>query len=113
MLAIPSLLQKQFLLPLSNINNSAAYDEQDPKQIFYSLSCIGCPVAVFYGGKDKLVLGRALVENLQANKKINLVYHREIEHYEHMDVVWGYDAREHVFEPVDEIMRGSGKLSRA
>jgi pimeloyl-ACP methyl ester carboxylesterase len=81
----------------------------------YSVSEIECPVAVFFGGKDRLVLGKTLVETLQASKAINLVHYSEIPHYEHMDVVWAHDARDTVFDPIDVLVREgtAGKLRRA
>jgi len=90
----------------------AAKEREDRAKV-YSVANIGCPVALFYGGRDKLVQGKALVETLQASKEVNLVHHSEIPHYEHMDVVWAHDACDNVFEPIDSLIRKSGKLRRA
>ncbi len=70
----------------------------------YSVSDISCPVALFYGGKDKLVMGKNLVETLQASKQVSLVHFSEIPHYEHMDLIWAKDARETVFDPVHKLI---------
>jgi pimeloyl-ACP methyl ester carboxylesterase len=90
-----------------------AASEREERAKVYSVANIGCPVALFYGGKDKLVQGKALVETLQASKEVDLVHHSEIPHYEHMDVVWAHDARDTVFDPIDSLIRNAGKLRRA
>jgi pimeloyl-ACP methyl ester carboxylesterase len=90
----------------------AAKEREDRAKV-YSVANIGCPVALFYGGRDKLVQGKALVDTLLASKEVNLVHHSEIPHYEHMDVVWAHDACDNVFEPIDNLIRNSGKLRRA
>jgi pimeloyl-ACP methyl ester carboxylesterase len=76
-----------------------SFDESDPVAQSYELSNLGCPVLVVYGGEDKLVHGKRLVEDMRA-RGAPLAGDICIAHHEHMDLIWAIDAPACVYEPM-------------
>jgi lysosomal acid lipase/cholesteryl ester hydrolase len=60
----------------------------------YQTSQIRCPIALFSGGCDMLPNLKAILENLP---QPNVVYTHIEPNYEHLDFIWGRDAKEKIF----------------
>ncbi|KAI9138759.1 Alpha/Beta hydrolase protein [Paraphysoderma sedebokerense] len=67
-------------------------------QPLFPLHNIKCPLLVFSGSKDYLVLHEPLIESVKkVYKNVKLVYEEKVEGYEHMDFVFGKDSKERVW----------------
>jgi lysosomal acid lipase/cholesteryl ester hydrolase len=71
----------------------------------FDLSCIRCPLAVAYGGMDKIVDTKRMLKECGLNDGVNLVMSECVEGYEHMDVIWGKHAKELVFDKLIKVLR--------
>jgi lysosomal acid lipase/cholesteryl ester hydrolase len=67
----------------------------------YDLTKIRCPIALFYGGRDKLVDAKAVVDELGPRRIVKS--HCE-PRYEHLDMLWADDACEKVFPAVIQLL---------
>ena len=65
----------------------------------YDVSCVRCPISVYYGTNDTIIDGDTLVEELQLGSD-KLVRVGVIDDYEHMDVLWSVDAEEMVWRNI-------------
>ncbi|KAL2914030.1 hypothetical protein HK105_206475 [Polyrhizophydium stewartii] len=64
------------------------------------VSSISCPLVLFYGRRDRIVDGDRLLRECRASKHVNLVLAEQIDHYEHMDVIWARSAPRRVFSKI-------------
>lgn len=71
----------------------------------YDLGNITCPIALFWGSRDKLVLGEKLTNELRAIGKTSVVHAESIEKYEHMDLIWAKDCPAKVFSKVKHLLQ--------
>ncbi|KAJ3086159.1 hypothetical protein HK102_013463 [Quaeritorhiza haematococci] len=88
----------------------------------YDITCLRCPVALFYGSRDEIIDGDKLVRECHASKAaaqksgnadsdwkgVNLVYAEHMDGYEHMDVIWARDAPRRVFAKIVKIVERCG-----
>lgn len=64
-----------------------------------TLKNIRCPTMVVYGADDSMVDGGKLAKELKSlNSPVHFVH--SVEGYEHMDLLWGRDAKSRVFIPL-------------
>lgn len=64
------------------------------------------PFALWICGNDCLVDGDKLLRRFERGREphVQLVHHRVIEEYEHLDVIWAMDAVDKVFKEVREVL---------
>eukprot|EP01111_Echinosteliopsis_oligospora_P010324 TRINITY_DN3185_c0_g1_i1.p1 TRINITY_DN3185_c0_g1~~TRINITY_DN3185_c0_g1_i1.p1 ORF type:complete len:450 (+),score=99.33 TRINITY_DN3185_c0_g1_i1:147-1496(+) len=63
----------------------------------YDLTHIGCPVALFHGGRDHLPNTTATISIIPKDK---LVYNHREEEYEHLDFMWAKNASQKIFPKI-------------
>ncbi|CAE7621701.1 unnamed protein product [Symbiodinium microadriaticum] len=68
-------------------------------QNHYDISSIDCPVAILYGGADKLIDARVAVDKLH-----KCVYVHEEPLYEHLDMIWADTASTNIFPKVVDLL---------
>ncbi|KAJ3060231.1 hypothetical protein HDU98_003775 [Podochytrium sp. JEL0797] len=73
----------------------------------FDVSCITCPLGLYYGTRDAIVDARKLHYKCWEGK-VDLVAVEEVEMYEHMDCLWGVDAEEKVWRRVVRVFEGVG-----
>ncbi|CRG91688.1 hypothetical protein PISL3812_08739 [Talaromyces islandicus] len=64
------------------------------------------PFALWIAGRDDLVDGTKLLRRLQNGREpyVNLVHHKIVEGYEHLDVIWAIDMIEQVGREVAQVL---------
>jgi pimeloyl-ACP methyl ester carboxylesterase len=64
------------------------------------------PFALWIAGSDDLVDGRKLLRRIRNGREpyVNLVHHKIIDEYEHLDVLWAMDAIEQVGKEVADVV---------
>lgn len=64
------------------------------------------PFALWVAGSDGLVDGRRLLHRFQSGRepRVNVVYSKVIDEYEHLDVLWAMDAIEQVGKEVRQVL---------
>ncbi|KAK4052430.1 cholesterol esterase [Microbotryomycetes sp. JL201] len=63
------------------------------------------PLAIFYGTRDMLVLGKPLVERIRQHEvNVDLRKVVSLQDYEHLDMLWGVNAVEEVFFGIKEMI---------
>ncbi|KAJ3217980.1 hypothetical protein HDU67_006880 [Dinochytrium kinnereticum] len=69
----------------------------------FDVSCIKCPLALYYGSKDTIIDGPALHKRCEEGG-VNLVAAEIVEGYEHMDCLWSMDAKEKVWKSMVKLL---------
>lgn len=69
----------------------------------YNIQEMMVPTALWSGGQDTLADPQDVALLLTQIPK--LVYHRNIEHWEHLDFIWGMDAPQEMYNKMIEMMR--------
>ncbi|KAF4019060.1 hypothetical protein G4228_011048 [Cervus hanglu yarkandensis] len=73
-----------------------------PTPPIYHLTAMNVPIAVWNGGKDLLADTQDVY--LLLSKLSNLIYHKEIPNYNHLDFIWATDAPQEVYSEVVSLM---------
>ncbi|KAJ4919972.1 hypothetical protein JOQ06_000209 [Pogonophryne albipinna] len=61
------------------------------------------PTALFSGGHDTLADPKDVAVLL--TQVSNLVFHKHIEHWDHLDFIWGLDAPEQMFPSILKLLQ--------
>lgn len=91
------IISSRRLSPFSNSHTSSPASRHSASA--YDLSLITCPVAIFSGGDDKLVLPEALREGVK-----NCVFYHVEQGYEHLDLIWADTAKSAIFSKLVKLI---------
>ncbi|CAK6436302.1 unnamed protein product [Pipistrellus nathusii] len=84
----------------SSVQNMMHFDQPTPP--FYNVTDMNVPIAVWNGGKDWLADPQDV--DLLLPKLPNLIYHKEIPFYNHLDFIWAMDAPQEVYNEIVNLM---------
>nr|XP_020751482.1 LOW QUALITY PROTEIN: gastric triacylglycerol lipase [Odocoileus virginianus texanus] len=73
-----------------------------PTPPIYNLTAMNVPIAVWSGGNDLLADPQDVY--ILLSKLSNLIYHKEIPNYNHLDFIWAMDAPQEVYNEIVSLM---------
>ncbi|XP_010331600.1 gastric triacylglycerol lipase isoform X2 [Saimiri boliviensis] len=89
----------------SPVQNMIHYNQ--PKPPYYNVTAMNVPIAVWNGGKDLLADPQDV--GILLPKLPNLIYHKEIPFYNHLDFIWAMDAPQEVYNEIVSMMSDDKK----
>lgn len=81
--------------------NMKHYNQSTPPQ--YRVQDMKVPTALYSGGMDTLADPKDVA--ILLTQVPNLVFHRHIEHWDHLDFIWGLDAPERMFPSLLKLLQ--------
>ncbi|XP_036062505.1 gastric triacylglycerol lipase isoform X2 [Onychomys torridus] len=84
----------------SPVQNLLHYNQKTPPE--YDVSAMTVPIAVWNGGHDILADPRDV--GMLLPKLPNLIYHKEVLPYNHLDFIWAMNAPQEVYNEIISIM---------
>ncbi|XP_017365604.1 gastric triacylglycerol lipase isoform X3 [Cebus imitator] len=78
-----------------------------PKPPYYNVTAMNVPIAVWNGGNDLLADPQDV--GILLPKLPNLIYHKEIPFYNHLDFIWAMDAPQEVYNEIVSMMSDNKK----
>uniref|UniRef100_A0A667Z0U9 Lipase, gastric n=2 Tax=Myripristis murdjan TaxID=586833 RepID=A0A667Z0U9_9TELE len=81
--------------------NMAHYNQSTPPE--YHVRDVKVPTAVFSGGQDTLADPKDVAVLL--TQVSNLTFHKHIEHWDHLDFIWGLDAPQEMFHDILKLLQ--------
>ncbi|XP_054455228.1 gastric triacylglycerol lipase [Anoplopoma fimbria] len=81
--------------------NMKHYNQSTPPQ--YHVQDMKVPTALFSGGQDTLADPKDVAVLL--TQVPNLVFHENIDHWDHLDFIWGLDAPEQMFPSILKLLQ--------
>ncbi|XP_008313197.1 gastric triacylglycerol lipase [Cynoglossus semilaevis] len=81
--------------------NMKHYNQSTPPE--YHVQNMKVPTALFSGGQDTLADPKDVAVLL--TQVSQLVFHQHIQHWEHLDFIWGLDAAEQMFPSILKLMQ--------
>ncbi|XP_078200143.1 gastric triacylglycerol lipase isoform X2 [Callithrix jacchus] len=89
----------------SPVQNMMHYNQ--PKPPYYNVTAMNVPIAVWNGGNDLLADPQDV--GILLPKLPNLIYHKEIPFYNHLDFIWAMDAPQEVYNEIVSMMSDDKK----
>ncbi|XP_012515165.1 PREDICTED: gastric triacylglycerol lipase isoform X2 [Propithecus coquereli] len=84
----------------SPVQNMMHYNQPTPP--YYNVTAMNVPIAVWSGGNDWLADPQDV--GMLLPKLPNLIYHKEISFYNHLDFIWAMDAPQEVYNEIVSMM---------
>ncbi|XP_041671349.1 gastric triacylglycerol lipase isoform X2 [Cheilinus undulatus] len=81
--------------------NMKHYNQSTPPE--YRVQDMKVPTALFSGGQDTLADPKDVA--ILLTQVSNLVFHRHIDHWDHLDFIWGLDAPEQMFPYILKLLQ--------
>ncbi|KAG7507189.1 lysosomal acid lipase/cholesteryl ester hydrolase [Solea senegalensis] len=81
--------------------NMKHYNQSTPPE--YHIKNMKVPTALFSGGQDTLADPKDV--DVLRTQVPQLVFHKRIEHWEHLDFIWGLDAPEQMFPDILQLLQ--------
>ncbi|KAK5850366.1 hypothetical protein PBY51_001250 [Eleginops maclovinus] len=92
---------KLMAFDFGSAGNMKHYNQSTPPQ--YNVQDMKVPTALFSGGHDTLADPKDVA--ILLTQVSNLVFHKHIEHWDHLDFIWGLDAPEQMFPSILKLLQ--------
>ncbi|XP_059181030.1 gastric triacylglycerol lipase [Centropristis striata] len=92
---------KLMAFDFGKLGNMKHYNQTTPPE--YKVQDMKVPTALFSGGMDTLADPEDMA--ILLTQVSNLVFHKHIEHWDHLDFIWGLDAPEEMFPSILKLLQ--------